>query len=1232
MSLNINNILNGVIQWNCRGLKANIDELHILISKYTPSAICLQETKLADTYSNYTIRGYDAYHCHGRGVDGTSGGSTILISKNFPHRQIPLNTNLQAVAVRITLHQRPTTLCSIYLPPDSLKIKTNLYDLIDQLPTPFILMGDFNAHNPLWGKSLNRHGKFMENLLDDYNLSILNDNSPTYIDSRTAEPSILDLTITQSNTSPDYIWSVLESLHGSDHYPTVLSDATPDTTPKPRHWKFTKAKWNDFQEECKTRLTTEKVDNMEEFQDTLVEIAKSHIPQTTTSHRKDKPWFNDTCKRSIQDRENAFNTLKKYPNHENLFKYKQQKALTRKIVRENKRKSWRDYTSKINNRTPISKIFKMIKKIKGRDSKQGYKHVKREDGEFAEEIQDIANTIGQSISKNSSSQHYTPIFQKNKRITESTTLDFSTRETLDYNKPFNLQELESCLAETGNTAAGPDQIHNNILKQLPQISKQCLLNTLNKMWLENSFPDSWRNANIIPIPKPNKDHTDPSNYRPIALTSCLCKLMEKMANKRLNWFLETNECLSDYQCGFRKGRSTNDHLVRLETFIRETFQLKQHIVAIFFDLEKAFDTTWKHGILRDIHNLGLRGNLPIFIENYLKDRTFQIKLGTSLSDTFEQEEGVPQGGILSPTLFNIKINSITNNLRQNVDCSLYVDDFLICYRAENMRTIERQLQLQLDQLQTWADAQGFKFSPTKTCAVHFCRQRKQHNDPELFIDRNHQIPVKKEAKFLGVTFDQKLTFLPHIKNLRISCQKAMSVIKSVSGTDWGGDRKSLLHLYRTLIRPRLDYGCIVYGSARKSYLQMLDPIHHQGLRLALGAFRTTPCESLYVEANECSLNDRRDKLAMQYSTKLASNPQNPAFKSTLYPKLATEFQKCEKSIPPLGLRVKPLLEQAKIDIEDIEINKPSNTAPWILKKPKVILDLTNHLKKDTPAYIYKEHLGAILDTHKNIQTIYTDGSKDEKTVGSASFSRLGDKCCGLNPNASIFTAECNAIEMALSTVDRSPQVEFMILSDSLSALLDICNLNLKNQKIKNIIHRYNQLSDTGKSIHFCWIPGHMGICGNEKADELAKVGLELEPTDIPIPHSDYKTAINKFILLRWQDRWSRQGENKLFQIQNSIGLWPCAMQQRRRDEIVLARIRMGHTQLTHSYIVKGENPPECFSCADLLTVEHIMMKCVDFSNIRRKYFRCRSLKKLFDLKNPQIILSYLKEIKLYEKI
>ena len=133
----------------------------------------------------------------------------------------------------------------------------------------------------------------------------------------------------------------------------------------------------------------------------------------------------------------------------------------------------------------------------------------------------------------------------------------------------------------------------------------------------------------------------------------------------------------------------------------------------------------------------------------------------------------------------------------------------------------------------------------------------------------------EETKFLGVIFNKKLTFIPHIKKLKAKCQKALNLLRVVAHTDWGADIKSLLNLYRTIVRSKLDFGSMVYASARPAFLKTLETIHHQGIQLALGAFRTCPADSLLVEANEPSLKDRREKLSLQFVIELKSNRSNP---------------------------------------------------------------------------------------------------------------------------------------------------------------------------------------------------------------------------------------------------------------------------------------------------------------------------------------------------------------------
>jgi hypothetical protein len=205
-----------------------------------------------------------------------------------------------------------------------------------------------------------------------------------------------------------------------------------------------------------------------------------------------------------------------------------------------------------------------------------------------------------------------------------------------------------------------------------------------------------------------------------------------------------------------------------------------------------------------------------------------------------------------------------------------VDDFLICYRSRNMHSIERVLQGCLGKIESWADTNGFRFSKSKTVSTHFCNKRLLHPDPCLKL-YNSEIPLVSETKFLGLVFDSKLSFKAHIDYLKKKCLKAMNLLRVVSSTDWGADSTTLLRLYRSLVRSKLDYGCVVYGSARDSYLQSLDRVQNAALRMCLGAFRTSPITSLHVEANELPLKLRRQKLALQYVVKLENNPRNSAY-------------------------------------------------------------------------------------------------------------------------------------------------------------------------------------------------------------------------------------------------------------------------------------------------------------------------------------------------------------------
>lgn len=187
-----------------------------------------------------------------------------------------------------------------------------------------------------------------------------------------------------------------------------------------------------------------------------------------------------------------------------------------------------------------------------------------------------------------------------------------------------------------------------------------------------------------------------------------------------------------------------------------------------FDLKKPYDSTWRHGILSDLFNLGTHGKMLGFIPNYRAKHSFQVRLGNTLSREFVQEDVVPQGRVLSVSLFIVKLNSVAHTIPAEVQYSLYAADLQVSVSSCNLAICERQLQVAINNLAKWADENGLGFFPKKgNCDLLFIYVGFK-NLPSLKL-YNAAIPVKSEHKFLGLVLYNKLTFGPHIKSLKMRC-------------------------------------------------------------------------------------------------------------------------------------------------------------------------------------------------------------------------------------------------------------------------------------------------------------------------------------------------------------------------------------------------------------------------------------------------------------------------------
>ena len=191
-------------------------------------------------------------------------------------------------------------------------------------------------------------------------------------------------------------------------------------------------------------------------------------------------------------------------------------------------------------------------------------------------------------------------------------------------------------------------------------------------------------------------------------------------------------------------------------------------------------------------------------------------------------------------------------------------------------------------------------------------------------------------------------------------------------------------------------------------------------------------------------------------------------------------------------------------------------------------------------------------------------------------------------DSSIFTAEAKAIDLALDFISTcNANKTFIIFSDSFSVLKAMNHTSSKNPLIQKLLEKCHELL-AYKEIVLCWIPSHIGIQANETVDKQAKTSLSLEPTFFKIPFSYFKPSINKYILEEWQTSWNNSIGNKLLDIKPTIDEYKSVVRNIRKEEVVLARLPLGHTRVTHSYLLLGEEQPLCVGCDAPFTVRHFL--------------------------------------------
>ena len=865
-----------LLQWNAQGMHSHGQELIKMLkdSRYIYHIICIQET----WFKEDRILNIPDYICLNRfRKDKQRGGCAIYIHEKINYDSHVIDNSLELQKVCLHVGNQKITILNYYNPCK--KLNKDILDRIFSQVTSenYSLVGDFNAHNPLWGSdNLDSNGKLVERALEEYNSVILNDGSGTRIDTHTGKISHLDLSITSPPLAPKCVWSSSPNNLGSDHFVIdiklnlEITDHAVEKDTEEHFWSFKNFDWDKFKKICETKFDDSiKSPNTQIFYDnfmnTLKNSIKEIIPKKRNRKRNPLPWWTRECSKKIKERNIAKTKLRRSTSTRNLQDYKKKKAEAQKTLRRAENIYWTSFCQKIDRYTNESKLWACIRRMNGLPSKSKHIPLLKINGKDITSDSDKAEAFSENfLCTDGKGTGINPIESLD------TELQFNSLQ-LTINEPFSLTELKKALGKSKPTAPGHDKIPYEIYSNLPENTKKILLSLINASWNTTHIPASCKHAILVPILKPNKDPHCTKSYRPIALLPCFMKIMERMMNERLQWFTEKHSILPPFISGFRQGRSATDNIVLLENTVQKTINNKGYTIVVFLDIAQAYDAVIIEGLLTKLSTRGIKGKMLKFLQNYLTDRTFQVRVRSQLSETKKLKKGLPQGSILSPLLFNLMMSDIPTN--DHVGILTYADDIAIYMSGTNIKFIGKKIQDYLIQLDNWFDKWGLTLSTSKTVPMLFTK-RCNPAFPIIKL-KGIQLTFMDSHKFLGVTFDSKLQWHPHIENITKRCKRKLNFLRCLAGTSWGSSSKSLLLVYRSYIRSLLDYGCEAYDSAAESVKRPLDSIQYQALRICTGTLPLTPLVCLQAETGELPLDLRRQMLSAKFKLSIKRIQDHP---------------------------------------------------------------------------------------------------------------------------------------------------------------------------------------------------------------------------------------------------------------------------------------------------------------------------------------------------------------------
>ena len=315
--------------------------------------------------------------------------------------------------------------------------------------------------------------------------------------------------------------------------------------------------------------------------------------------------------------------------------------------------------------------------------------------------------------------------------------------------------------------------------------------------------------------------------------------------KRLRKHLEDNGFFSKYQSGFRKSKSTNDHLFHLSQTIMESFNLGEHVIAAFLDVEIAFDNVWHNGLRYKIYQLDLPTEICRRLSDFVVGRVIQVKIEGFLSPKVYPKAGVPQDSNLSPLLFLIYVNDMPNPCHHQANKSQFADDAGQWAVSKNIDLTAENLQRDLDKQARWCAKWRIKLNPEKTKVIMFSKSRFAiRGEPALSL-YGDLLSFYPHIKFLGITFDNRMTFTKHFEEILERCKQKFHRLRILVNKNWGPSPETILQIYKQCVRLVFEYGIVSTITVSETVITKIQRVQNSFIRLALRLPKYVSAHLLY---------------------------------------------------------------------------------------------------------------------------------------------------------------------------------------------------------------------------------------------------------------------------------------------------------------------------------------------------------------------------------------------------